>query len=111
MMGATVIFCSRGLNRPVPPLNVESHPLQTPIPELGFEPITSCSVASALTTRTRQTNGQESSGSFLQKNLVKNESLKILGAFFCNAFFVCVCVKSQHIFFSHTCEGHGEMHK
>lgn len=48
--GATAIFCWHGLNQPRPAFEVEYEPLQTPMPELGFEPDTFSPIASALNT-------------------------------------------------------------
>lgn len=49
--GATVIFCTKWLNRPGPTFKGASNPQQTTMPELGFKSGTSCPVTNALTTR------------------------------------------------------------
>lgn len=51
VVGASVIFCIRGLNRRVPPFENEIESLQKSMSEQGLEPGTFCPVASALITR------------------------------------------------------------
>lgn len=49
--GATVIFCTRGISKSLPPFKMESDPLKTPMSESEFESRTICLVVSVLTTR------------------------------------------------------------
>lgn len=60
--GTTTIFCTRGLQRAVPPFKVESDSLKTSIPELGFELEIFRLVSSTLTITTRQAGGLEKGG-------------------------------------------------